>query len=206
MAYLQASPANKTIYLTLAGIPATTILYTDVSVSYLPAGASVVIPLTLTADQWLNLGNGVYSIQFPPTATVVVGDFTFFLSSDLFDNFIFGELTIEPVPATQEVVLPQQCIVTGTVLNMSALGPNRLQVRARGVGFPAKTGAFLLSGDEVWTWVDAYGNFSLPLIRNAIMMVEIERAGVRAQITVPDAPTASLISLLPPIDFDYSIS
>ena len=54
------------------------------------------------------------------------------------------------------------------------------------------------------TVTDAYGKFSVSLVRNAIVIVTIERAAVRNQVTIPDAPTADLLNLLPPFNNDYS--
>jgi hypothetical protein len=206
MAYIQAQITNRTVYLTLADVPATSLLYTDVTVNIKKSGQTAFTPKVLASTDWVNLGNGLYTLVFSALDMDTLGDFTFVLSSSLFDNFIYDEFTIEPAPIPGVApTLPTQCIVTGTVVNQMALPPRLLKVTARPAQFPAKDAGVLLAGDIVWTFLDAYGNFSLPLIKNSVVIIEIERTGIRAQITIPDAPTANITDLLPPISTDYSL-
>jgi len=206
MAYIQGQASSRTVYLSLLDVPATTVQYTDVTVQYKKAGSQVLATKVLVASDWLNIGNGIYSINFSPTDMDTVGDFTFFLTSSLFDNFLYDEFTIEPATTPIQAPLPSQCIVSGTIVNQSGLPPRPVKVVARPAAFPAQSGQNIMSADAVFTYVDAYGNFSLALVRNSVVIVEVERAGIRAQINVPDSPTANLIDLLPPLPNVYPIT
>lgn len=206
MAYIQGTQSNRAIYLTLADVPATTVAYTDVTIQYVKSGQTSYVPKTLTSAQWIVLGNGVYKIVFTATEMDTLGDFLYTITGAKFDNIVYDEFTIEPAPAGSQTVLPNQCIVSGTVFNQSALPPQSVKIVARPAQFPAKDGNNILTADAVWTYADAYGNFSLPLIQNSVALIYIERAGIRgAQITVPASPSANMIDLLPPIVIDYSI-
>lgn len=206
MAYIQGQAANRTAFLSLADVPVTGILYTDITVQYLPAGSNILVTKIMTSADWLEIGNGVYRITFDPSETAIVGDFTFFIMSVLFDNFLYDEFTIEPSVTPITSPLPAQCVVSGTIVNQSALPPSLLKIVARPAAFPAQSGNTILSADAVWTYADAYGNFSLALIRNSIVIIEVDRCGIRAQITVPDVPSANLIDLLPPLPNVYPLS
>lgn len=208
MAYLQGLAADRTIYLTLADVPAIGVPYSAVSGKIKKQGANIYSTWPVTALNWFELGGGQYSVAFSPNDTDTLGDLTYTLSSTLFDNFIYDEFTIEPAPPSYSPgPLPQQCIVSGNLANLSAVPPQRepLKIVAYPTQFPAKFGSTLLAADAVWTFADALGNFSLALVQNSVVIIEIKRTGIRAQITVPQSSTANLVDLLPPFVVDYSL-
>lgn len=208
MAYLQGLAADQTVYLSLDGYPSEGILYTAVTVQIKKQGHSSRSTKTLVSADWVEVGNGVYSIVFSPSDMDTVGDFTFTLAGDDFDNFTFGEFTVEPAPLNVTLgPLPQQCIVTGNLATLSAVAPQRepIKIVAYPTQFPAKFSNTILTGDAVWTFADALGNFSLALVQNSVVIIEIQRTGVRAQITIPASDSANLIDLLPPFAIDYTV-
>lgn len=209
MSYLQGTTVDRTVYLTLADVPATGIPYTAVTAQIKKQGAGAYTAWPVTNANWIELGDGQYSIVFAPADTNTVGDFTYSLSSIYFDNFVYDEFTIEPQPPSyQPGPLPQQCIISGNIANLSAVPPSRepLKIVARLAQFPAKYASTLLAADAVWTFADALGNFSLALVQNSVVIIEINRLGIRsAQITVPQTTSANLIDLLPPFVVDYSL-
>jgi hypothetical protein len=208
MAYIEATVVYRTVFLSLVDVPALGIPYTDVTVGIKQSGGTAFTPKVLQVSDWIELGNGLYSIKFNSTDTDTVGDFTYVLSGSDFDNFLYDEFTIEPAPTggVSPAVL-QQCVVSGTLANIMALPPTGepLKIVAYTPQFPAKYQTTIVSGDVAWTFADAYGNFTLPLLRKSTVIVEIKRCGIRAQITIPDAPTANLLDLLPPFEIDYSL-
>lgn len=207
MAYIQYSTAYRTVYLTLADTPATGVAHSAVAVMYKKSGQAVWTTKTLTLSDWSELGGGMYSIRFSASEMNTTGDFTFTLNGPAFDNFVYDEFTIEPSLAgfIPQPTIPSQCVVSGFVAGSNGLPPSMIKIVARPVQLPARHGNMIVTGDVVWTFADAYGNFSLPLIRGSTVLIQIERTGVRAQITVPDAPAANLLDLLPPISIDYSL-
>jgi hypothetical protein len=208
MAYVQSAPASRTLYCTLADVPVANILYSDVTVGIKKQGATAFTPKILAPADWVNLGGGLYSIQFAPTETDTVGDFTYVPTSILFDNIIYDSFTIEPPPpAGSPTVLPNQCIISGNIANITALAPSQepLKIVFYPPQFPAKSAQTILAADAAWTFADAYGNFTLPAIQGSTVIVVIKRCGIRAQITVPMSPSANLIDLLPPFVIDYSL-
>ena len=208
MSYIQSAPASRTLYGTLADIPATNVAYTDVAIAIKKAGDLAFTPKVLTSADWINLGNGLYSINFLPADTSTVGDFTYTANSLLFDNIIYDEFTIiPPPPASPPTVLPSQCIISGNIANIMALPTSRepLKIVFYPPQFPAEFAQTILAADAAYTFADAYGDFSLPAVQGSTIIVEIKRCGIRAQITVPMSPSANLIDLLPPFVIDYSL-
>lgn len=208
MAYLQGTSIDRTVYLTLADVPAVGILYTAVTVQVKKQGQNSFTTKVLLGSDWIEFGAGKYGLRFTPNDSDTVGDFTFTLAGAAFDNFLYDEFTIEPAPPNLVPgPAPQQCIVSGTIATQSATPPSRepLKIVAYPAQFPAKYATTMLASDPVWTFADALGNFSLALVRKSVVVIEIKRTGIRAQITVPDSPSANLLDLLPPFTIDYSL-
>lgn len=207
MSYPQAAISSRTVYLALNDVPALGVPYTDLTVRYKKQGQTSMTLKILTGSDWVELGGGLYSLSFSANEMDTVGGFTYTLESGatLFNNFLYDEFTIEAVAAGTTAPLPQQCVIYGNLANQSALAPQHIKIVARPVQFPARYAQTILAADAVWTYADAYGDFTLSLVRNSVCIIEIERTGIKAQITVPDSPTANLIDLLPAFAADYTL-
>lgn len=212
-----ASARMRTAYLTLVDVPATGVSYTDVVAQIKKQGHTSFTTKVLSSSDWVNLGGGLYSISFSAGDMDTPGDFTYTLSGSEFDNFVYDEFTIPPISSGgggggsggggDSLSLPEQCIVTGNIATLSSLPPfaEPLKIVAYPSQFPAKYSNTILTADAVWTFADSLGNFSLGLVRKSIVIIEIKRTGIRAQITIPDNATANLMDLLPPFTVDYSL-
>lgn len=212
-----ASARMRTAYLTLADVPATGVAYTDVVVKIKKQGHTSFTTKVLSSSDWVNLGGGLYSLSFSVGDMDTPGDFTYTLTSSEFDNFVYDEFTIPAVSSSgggggsggggDSLSLPEQCIVTGNIATLSSLPPfaEPLKIVAYPSRFPAKYSKTILTSDAVWTFADSLGNFSLGLVRKSVVIIEIKRTGIRAQITIPDNATANLMDLLPPFTVDYSL-
>lgn len=211
MAYVQSTVVYRSIYLTLANAPATGLTYAQISCQYKKSGGGSFVTKVLGPSDWTEYGDGIYSVKFLATDVDTVGDFTFTLGSIpsspvLFDNLVFDEFTIIPPPSNvPAVVLPKQCIVSGTLSNQSALPPINTKLVFRPKLFPAEYGSTLIVADPLYTYTDAYGNFSIALVQGSVVLVDIERAGIRGvQFTVPNSTTANFLDLIPPIPNDFT--
>ena len=98
------------------------------------------------------------------------------------------------------------CTVSGSFKGIGNKGPHqKIQVLARPVEFPASYEGNILVADEEYTFLNSDGTFQLELVRNAKVIIEVPRAGIRHQITIPDQDTAELKDLLPSTIIDYSV-
>lgn len=200
MAVIQASTVERNIYLTLADVPATGLTPGDVVCKYRKDGQTALTTKTLDGSNWIEVGDGFYILKFTATEMDTLGYFFFTLSGPGFDNFLYDEFTIEPNPATAEgFVPPEICVVSGSVRNVGGQVSSQVRVVARPVQFPTTYGSNLINADAQWTYINSDGSFQLSLVRGSTVIIEIDRAGIRHQVVIPDAPTADLLDLLPPL-------
>jgi len=192
---LQGSARDKVLYLTLSESPVTGILYGAVTVAYKKQGAASLSTKVLAAEDWVELGSGFYTLKFSEAELDTIGPFFYKVSGTGFD-MQFGEIEVEPVPIAMNVA-PSKCLVTGNVVDIGG-APTRTTVLVRPVDFPVISGPSALSADPVQSFTDALGNFSVELIRGQVVIFEVERTGIRNQVTIPDQETAQLVDLLPP--------
>lgn len=127
-----------------------------------------------------------------------LGEFSFralcpYANEEVFEKF---EIVQTPfgIPAEDPV-----CIVTGNMMDIGGDPSHTSMVVFRPQYVPGVAGSSLISSDLIRTYPDAFGNFAVKLLRSAQVLVEIEKAGIKNLIIVPDAPSANLIDLLPPI-------
>ena len=127
-----------------------------------------------------------------------LGEFSFRSLCPYANEERFEKFDIEPAPLGGDAQAPV-CIVTGNLVDIGGDPSHSCQVVFRPQYVPGVAGYSLISADLIRTYPDAFGNFSVKLLRSSQVLVEIAGAGIKNLITVPDAPTANLIDLLPPI-------
>lgn len=201
---LQGQLTERTYYLTLANVPVTGIAYSAVTVKLKKFGQTAFVVKTLTALDWVELGNGYYTLKLSPSDMDTVGSTAVIVSGLAFDPVTLDQFMVDPVPTPVLAAGPDICVLTGTIKNISGGEPLHTRVTARPVEFPAKYNMNVIAADIVWTVLDSYGMFSLPLVQGSTVIIEIERAAIKHQIVIPYAPSANLIDLLPPFVVDYS--
>jgi len=197
MSAFQNKPWETDIYLSLSGIPAPGIIYSQVLVKYKKFGAATFTTRTLVNGDLVDLGDGFYTLKWPDTFTDTLGTFMYIMTSVLFDNFIYDTFDVEPQPLALSVP-PDICVVSGNITDLGGHPSQKVQVSFRIPEFPAISGNTIIDANKIYTTPDAAGNFSINLIQGQTVIVEIERTGIYAQITIPMAPSADLVSLLPP--------
>lgn len=203
MAVTRGTLVDRNVYLTLGGAPAASVLPSQVLCKYKKNGDDGLTIKILDASNWINLGQGFYTLRLMPDETDVTGYFFFTLSSTQFDNFTYGEFTIEPTNIFQSVSSPEICVVSGSIRTVGNTVPKNTKAIFRPVHFPSTTSGSLISAEAVTGHLSAYGTFSVELIQGSTVIAEIEGTGIRAQIEIPYEPTADLMTLLPPISVTY---
>jgi len=201
---LQGQLTERTYLLKLSNVPVTGIVFGAVTVKLKKFGDVAFATKTMTAPDWVELGNGYYTLKLSPTDMDTVGTIAILVSGLAFDAPAMDQFSVDPVTIPVLAAGPDLCVLSGTVKNLSGLSPIQTKVVVRPVEFPAKYGLNVLAADATWTYLDAYGTFSLALVQGSTVIVEIERAAIRHQINIPYTPTANLLDLLPPFVVDYS--
>jgi phage baseplate assembly protein gpV len=200
-AYFQDQASERTVYLTMSGVPSLSILPANVVCEIKKNGQTVFTPKVINSQNWVNLGDGYYTIRFSADDLSRVGSFTYKLSGPNFDNFLYDELVIL---AAEDVTVKDKCVVKAQFIGLSGDGAKQIRVTARMVEFPASSNGRIVSGDTIYTYLNSNGECELTLLRNSVVLIEVPRAAIRSQITVPDTPTADLMNLLPPFSVDFS--
>jgi len=91
------------------------------------------------------------------------------------------------------------CILSGTLVDIGGAPMVSTEVVFRPPHVPYYAGHALVGAGLIRTITDAFGNFSVRLLRDTTVLVEIEQVGIRYHINIPDSATAELVDLLPPI-------
>jgi hypothetical protein len=185
-------------YESIGGLPASGILHPDVTFKFWRVGDTAFQTHTITAQDFLELGDGFYVLKIPGAILNRVGQFFIQLSGLLIQNY---EQSFQVEPLHPSVLLaPNLCVVSGNIIDITgspAMPGESIEFRIAQT--PKASGGALVNTQRILTHPDAYGSFSVQLIRGAVIVVEIKRAGINYQFTVPDQSTASLLDLLPPI-------
>lgn len=195
---LQGRVWESNVKLALSGVPVTGVVFGDVTVSYRRVGDLVLQTKLLTADDWLEVGNGLYALKWSTSDMASVGPFYYQVTGGTFDP-VTAEFDVVPAPI-EALASPETCLITGNIVDLTGLAGFQDEVVFRLAKRPSAVGGVFLLSDAIRTTPNVYGAFTVALTRGVQVIVSIERAGIRHQITVPDAAQAQLIDILPPIN------
>jgi len=96
---------------------------------------------------------------------------------------------------------PDTCVVFGDIFDIDGVpddqvSPESIIITARRTRSPIATGTRLYSLDPSEVRADASGHFEILLARNLKVNLKIPRIGLDKTFTVPDAPSADIVTLL----------
>jgi hypothetical protein len=151
----------------------------------------------LLAEEWFDIGFGFYALRFSGLDLSVLGELRYVLSGPAFDQ-ASGAFDVDPAPISYETT-PPQCIVSGNIVDIGGNPLQQTRVYFQPKNVPGKTEGSIIAAGNIDLLTDVYGNFTVKLIRESRALVTIPDAGIRVLINVPDASSANLIDLLPPI-------
>jgi hypothetical protein len=92
--YLKDSVIERTVILTNAGSPALGVTSGSLTVQTKKAGQTAFLPKTLSPGDWVELGDGFYTLRLASSDTDVVGTFVYRVTGPDFDNLVFDQLNI----------------------------------------------------------------------------------------------------------------
>lgn len=179
-------------------LPVEGVTYDEVSLQIRKNGEAEFSVRTLLETEWLEIGFGFYALRFAGTDFDTLGELRYVLSGPSFDTHS-DAFDVDPAPIAYETA-PPQCIVSGNLVDIGGnpLQQSRVHFQPRNV--PGKTdGGSIIAAGDISVLSDVYGNFAVRLIRESKVLVTMPDAGIRILIEVPDAPTANILDLLPPI-------
>lgn len=204
MAY-QGSTYETIVMLTNVGVygpePVLAVEAAHVDLSYRPTGTYEFLPKALIDDEsWFEIGDGYYAVKWLSAELATQGELFFSLKSTGYSSFdeVTGKFDILAAPL-EMVASPEVCVVTGSIVDLGGDPSQNLDISFKLSRAPSVIGGSFIEGKTIRTMPNAFGNFSVGLLRGKKALVEIEKAGVKIAIDIPDQPTASLIDLIPPI-------
>lgn len=190
-------PKDITVRLLAGGSPVSGVTVDEVIFKLRKNGETAFSTRTLLESEWLDLEQGYYAICLTADDLDVLGDLRYSLSGADFDP-VTEAFDVDPAPIAYETAAPQ-CIVSGNIVDIGGEPLQQTRVFFQPKNVPGKTGGSLIASGSVNLLTDHSGNFSAKLIRESSVLVIIPDAGIKVLIEVPDASSANLIDLLPPI-------
>ena len=195
----QGSTQVYPIRLTLSGTPVTGIVASVVTAKVLRTGDTAFAVKSLTQSvNWVEVGLGFYHLTLSPADLSALGPFVLLLSGTGFDSQVV-QIDVNPVPLAITPA-PGICVVSGNLIDIGGQpgDPALMQITFKPVTIPSQVGGTsIVSANITKTIPDALGNFSVSLLQGQVVIVEIPRAGIRNQITIPLQSSATILSLLP---------
>jgi hypothetical protein len=197
---IQGRTWESNVDLSLSQVSVPGILPTAITVKYRRAGDTTLQTKAMDSTNWVEVGGaiGLYILKWSTAEMGNIGAFWYQVTGPAFDKHIEK---MDVIPAqVGSIISPTKCVVTGNLADISGSPDQDSVINFRIVKTPATFQGALATGRVLHTTADSYGTFSVTLVRGAVVIVEIERAGLRQQFTVPDLGSANLIDLLPPIN------
>jgi len=204
MAY-QGSTYETVVRLMNVGVygpePVLAVAAAHVSLTYRPTGTYEFLPKILVDDEsWFEIGDGYYAIKWVSADLAAQGELFFILENAGYASFdtVTGKFDVLAAPL-EMVSSPEVCVVTGSIVDLGGDPSQNLDISFKLSRAPSVIGGSFIEGKTIRTMPNAFGNFSVGLLRGKKALVEIEKAGVKITIDIPDQPTANLMDLIPPI-------
>jgi len=197
MGVRQSTVHEVNLYLSLTGSPVTGLVNTNFTMGIKKQGGTAFTNKALVPADVVELGSGFYSFNFSAADTNTIGEVIYTLSGPLFDNFKSDKFLVEVAPLGIEQIPEDTCLIQGNIRDIGGNPAVDHRVYIRPVNFPGQSGNTILSSVPVITNSDGLGNFNVALLRNQVVLIDINSTGVKTQITVPDQASALLVDLLP---------
>lgn len=181
------------------GTPATGLLFSAVQCQYLRQGDPSFNVKTLTSMNFVENGQGFYSITFIGSSELnIPGAFAFVvfgagLQTSQNEAQIRTPASLIP---TVPVALPT-CELTGNIVDAAGNPIAGASVEARILGQPTIETNVALTDDSVTVQTDDNGVFFLTLVRLAVVEIFITRINYRRQLTVPNLTNVNLFTGIP---------
>ena len=184
------------ILLKLVAAPVNGILFSNVTLSILKPGDSAWTPLTLVTGDWVEVGQGYYSLYLSGSDLAVLGPNLLQISSltSLFDTQV---IELDIIARSREEVQPaNQCLLFGDLIAADGGPAKDEEIVVRIVDYPFSSSASLATTKAAVTRSNGNGHFEINLLRLSTVMIQIDSSGVRKQFVVPDQPTLALVDAM----------
>lgn len=139
---------------------------------------------------------GYYNIPVNKSYLSEIGTYIFILEG--YETQIEVKEECFPRPLNSSP-MPDLCIIEGNVRNISGQSEFKTQptITVRPLKLPLVNASNLLAGERTSTISNFEGYFSIPVIKNTTVLIEIKECGFRVQANIPNQDFVRLEDLIP---------
>lgn len=189
----QSVISSLIVYLTLDNVAVTGLVFSDLTCGYRKEGAGTFTAKALTALNFIEIGSGVYTVEFTAAELNTLGSFTFLLNGVLIDQAVVIA-TIQAAPTAGTTVAVSTCVITGHVFTLGGAAIQGAVVSAKLLALPTVLNNVGISSDVITTQTDSNGEFFLSLTRAAEVELTIPEINYKRIFVVPNEITANLFT------------
>lgn len=120
--YVKDSIVERTVFLTNTGAPATGVTSGDITVQTKKAGQTAFVNKTLSPGDWIELGDGFYTLRLAASDTDVLGTLVYRVTGAGFDNLVFDQINIIQEQSIDEVQTYFQDVATERTVYLELAG------------------------------------------------------------------------------------
>lgn len=177
-----------------SGAPVTGLVFGNMTCLYRKEGAGSFTSKTITALNWIEIGNGIYTVTFTASELDTLGSFTFLLNSA---GNAQSVTIVTIVPVILGAVTVDQCILTGHIIDLSGSPVENASVSVKILAQPTILGNLAITSTLLSTKTDSNGQFFITLARNATVEVFIPSLNYTRDFIVPAVASADLFTDIP---------
>lgn len=168
----------------------------DVALSYKKPSETSFTSYDLDDSNFQEAELGYYNIKVDKAVLDLLGTYLFRVEAYEIDEVIEKESL--PLPLSSNPA-PDVCIVTGNIRNISGNAEtfSNIAIVVSPRRLPIIADSNLVMGKKITARADYDGFFSIPVIKGATVIFEIEEVGLRFQVVIPEQSTARIEDLIP---------
>ena len=189
--------AAVVVLLSKTGAAVEGLIFSDVTCQFRKEGAAGFTAKVLTALNFTEIGEGVYTIGFTTAELDTVGSFTVVVQGADIDQSTTVAQVVAPSVVTTPITI-QTCTLTGHVVDAKGQPMPDVAVSAHVLGQPSiEQHAAAVTEEHISSRTDSNGQFFITLIRLADVEVMIPAVNYRRRVVVPNQASANLFTEVP---------
>ena len=193
----QSVTADLVAVVTKNNSPVTGLIHSDLTCAYKKETQTSFTAKTLNVSNFIEIGNGVYTVEFTSAELDQAGSFVFVLTGATIDQSV----TVVNVSATANPantpVSVNKCIINGHIYTLDGEPAVGVAVTARILSVPTVLSGIGILDDSITVKTDATGEFFIELVRLAEVYVDIPSIQYRRIFVVPNSASVNLFSGIP---------
>lgn len=190
----QGEPYKSTIrILDGSSSPILGLTHTDMLLIFKRSNENSFFPKTLNEENFVENGEGYYTIFWDSSDVSQVGQLVFKVSAIGVLSYYDFDILKAPIST---LISADNCLISGSIVDFGGTPAVGTRITISSVGAPVIAQDVFVNSHYMETFADALGSFSFLLIQGVKVRVRIPSGGLDFQITVPNQDTAFLKDLI----------